>query len=184
MIWIGKVGINHFCFVFGITEFKLILACFPNRHCVNIRHLSLETVVFGAVFPGIYSKSYHRGHFPKSWYSCDGNLPQKPPIFPFLPPLVIWFYLKNSLLSRNLDYKRLFTSTSFPQKHSPKKYYVEGQSRLSFFGANLLSSLLFLCVLSSPVFVSVLLLSLFSNLNILLNIFTNKMLPGAMHKTY
>ena len=32
----------------------------------QMRGLSLETVVFGAVFPSFYSKSYHRGHFPKS----------------------------------------------------------------------------------------------------------------------
>ena len=39
--------------------------------------------------------------------------------------------------------------------------FVRGQPLLSFFGAKLLSSLIFLCVLSSPVFVSVLLLKSF-----------------------
>ena len=56
---------------------------------------------------------------------------------------------------------RLFSSTSFPQKHSPKKYYVRGQPHLSFFGAKALSSLIIKCVSSSPAFVSVLLLKSF-----------------------
>lgn len=49
-------------------------------------------MVFGAVFPSFYSKSYHRGHFPKSQYICDGVLPQKPRISPKAPPSVIYFY--------------------------------------------------------------------------------------------
>ena len=77
--------------------------------------------------------------------------------------LLSWFVFTLSfyLLSRSPDYKRLFTSTSFPQKHPPKKYYVRGQSHSASFEANLLSSLIFLCVQSSPLFVFVLLLKSF-----------------------
>ena len=39
--------------------------------------------------------------------------------------------------------------------------FVRGQPHLSFFGAKLLSSLNYLCVLSSPLFVSILLLKAF-----------------------
>ena len=56
---------------------------------------------------------------------------------------------------------------------------VEGQPHLSFFGAKLLSSLNYLCVQSSPAFVSVLLLISFLKSYFFSYLFTTTTLTGA-----
>ena len=62
--------------------------------------------------------------------------------------------------------------------------FVRGQSNLSSFRAKLLSSLIFLCVPSSPVFVFVLLIISFLKSYFLIHFFTTTTLSGAAQRTY